>query len=137
MEFRDYFLEQMERHPAMEARDAVKMCYQAAFGAEHLLQDREAAYLYLKEEYDALEADTGLLYEQIHSNMCRVNLAAWKMEQLPLEWLFQMFAETVANTPKQGNLSSGNAWTQWRGWWMNMQSISLWSNGKAFYQDIR
>lgn len=102
MEFRDYFLEQMERHPAMEARDAVKMCYQAAFGAEHLLQDREAAYLYLKEEYDALEADTGLLYEQIHSNMCRVNLAAWKMEQLPLEWLFQMFAETAANTPKQG-----------------------------------
>ncbi len=102
MEFRDYFLEQMERHPDMEVRDAVKLCYQAAFGAEHLLQDREAAYRYLKEEYDALEADTGLLYEQIHSNMCRVNLAAWKREQLPLEWLFQMFAETAANTPKQG-----------------------------------
>ena len=62
----------------------------------------EAAYRYLKEEYDALEADTGLLYEQIHSNMCRVNLAAWKREQMPLEWLFQMFAETAANTPKQG-----------------------------------
>ena len=49
MEFNDFFLEQMERHPAMEARDAVKLCYQAAFGAEHLLQDREAAYRYLKE----------------------------------------------------------------------------------------
>ena len=102
MEFRDFFLEQMERHPAMEARDAVKLCYQAAFGAEHLLQDREAAYRYLKEEYDALEADFCPLYEQIHSDMCRVSLAAWKREQMPLEWLFQMFAETAANPPKQG-----------------------------------
>lgn len=86
----------------MEARDAVKLCYQAAFGAEHLLQDREAAFRYLNEEYDALEADSGPLYEQIHPGMCRVSLAAWKREQLPLEWLFRMFAETAANPPKQG-----------------------------------
>lgn len=86
----------------MEAQDAVKLCYQAAFGAEHLLQDREAAYRYLKEEYDALEADSGPFYEQIHPGVCRVSLRAWKREQLPLEWLFQMFAETAANPPEQG-----------------------------------
>lgn len=102
MEFRNYLFEQVEKHPAMEAQDAVKLCYQAAFGAEHLLQDREAAYRYLKEEYDTLEADDSSLYEQIHSDMCRINLAAWKRERLPLEWLFQMFAETAANPPKQG-----------------------------------
>lgn len=97
MEFRDYFLEQAEAHPAMEAQDAVKLCYQAAFGAEHLLRDREAAYQYLKKEYDAMEADSSPLYEQIHPGMCRVSLAAWKRERLPLEWLFRMFAETAAH----------------------------------------
>lgn len=102
MEFRDYFLEQAEAHPAMEAQDAVKLCYQAAFGAEHLLRDREAAYQYLKKEYDALEADPGPLYEQIHPGMCRVSLAAWKRERLPLEWLFRMFAETAAHPPENG-----------------------------------
>lgn len=102
MEFREYFLEQAEHHPSMEAQDAVKLCYQAAFGAEHLLRDREAAYRYLKEEYDALEAGSDDLCEQIHPGVCRVSLTAWKREQLPLEWLFQMFAETAAHPPGEG-----------------------------------
>ena len=86
----------------MEAQDAVKLCYQAAFGAEHLLRDKEAAYQYLEKEYAELEADAGPLYEQIHPGVCRVSLAAWKREQLPLEWLFRMFAETAANPPENG-----------------------------------
>lgn len=108
MEFREYFLEQVKTHPAMEAQDAVKLCYQAAFGAEHLLQDREAAYQYLEQEYAALGADASPLYEQIHPGMCRVNLAAWKREQLPLEWLFQMFAETADNPPDDGEKTFRN-----------------------------
>lgn len=104
MEFREAFLEQIKNHPAMEAQDAVKLCYQAAFGAEHLLRDKEAAYRYLEQEYEALEADAGFLslYEQIHPSVCRVNLAAWKREGLPLGWLFCMFVETAANPPENG-----------------------------------
>lgn len=86
----------------MEPQDAVKLCYQAAFGAEHLLQDEEAAYRYLEEEYNAVEANSKPLYEWIHPNMCRVNLAAWKREQMPLKWLFRMFAMTAADPPKDG-----------------------------------
>lgn len=86
----------------MEAQDAVKLCYQAAFGAEHLLRDKEAAYRYLEQEYEALDADSSPLYEQIHPNVCRVSLAAWKREGLPLEWLFRMFAETADNPPGKG-----------------------------------
>lgn len=86
----------------MEAQDAVKLCYQAAFGAEHLLQDKTAAYQYLEQEYAALEAGSDPLYEQIHPGMCRVNLAAWKREGMPLEWLFGMFVETAANPPENG-----------------------------------
>lgn len=102
MEFRDYFLEQAGKHPSMEPQDAVKLCFQAAFGAEHLLKDRKAAYQYLEKEYAALEADFSPLYEQIHPNVCRVNLAAWKRERLPLEWLFRMFVETAAHPSESG-----------------------------------
>ena len=87
----------------MEAQDAVKLCYQAAFGAEHLLQDKTSVYWYLEQEYETLVADTSPLYEQIHPNVCRVNLAAWKRERLPLEWLFCMFVETAANPPENGD----------------------------------
>lgn len=86
----------------MEPQDAVKLCYQAAFGAEHLLKDKEAAYRYLEEEYNTVEEDSEPLYEWIHPNMCRVNLAAWKREKLPLEWLSRMFAMTADNPPDGG-----------------------------------
>lgn len=103
MEFRDFFLEQIKRHPAMEPQDAIKLCYQAAFGAEHLLQDKEAAYRYLEEEYFAVEeVSAEPLYEWIHPNVCRVNLAAWKREKLPLEWLFRMFSMTADDLPEDG-----------------------------------
>lgn len=86
----------------MEPRDVVKLCYQAAFGAGHLLQDREAARQYLEKEYAALEAGPGDIYEWIHPRVCRVSLAAWKREGLPLEWLYHMFAESAAHPPGDG-----------------------------------
>ena len=49
--FKDYLQEQVCLHPTMQPQDVVKMCYQAAFGAEHLLADKEAAFTWLKREY--------------------------------------------------------------------------------------
>ena len=37
MSFEFYFEEQLKKHPSMQFSDAVKLCYQAAMGAEHLL----------------------------------------------------------------------------------------------------
>ena len=45
-----YFEGQAALHPAMEPRDALKMAYQAAFGAEHLAGDGEAVRRYLHDE---------------------------------------------------------------------------------------
>ena len=97
MDFRELFIAQNLQHPSMGAQDAVKLCYQAAFGAEHLLREETAARQYLEKEYEALEPDESALYEQIHPRMCRINLAAWKREGMPLEWLFRMFADTAAD----------------------------------------
>lgn len=110
--------EQLRLHKEMLPQDLVKMCYQAAFGAEHLLFDKNAAFEYLKREYNATPASDGLIFEDISENISRVNLSAWKKTAMPIEWLFEMFCapretggsdlifekylETVKNTLKSG-----------------------------------
>ena len=90
--FGDFIMEQAKMHPAMAPRDALKMCYQAAHGAEHGISDRNAARKYLREELKRVKADSGeALFEQISPVLCRVNLRAWKAKGLPWQWLYSMF----------------------------------------------
>lgn len=97
------FREQAARHPSMEPQDAVKMCYQAAFGAEHLLEDKEAAREWFFKEYEqVLPRLEEALTEDISVDFKRVNLGAWKARQLPPEWLFGMFIETASATDMAG-----------------------------------
>lgn len=103
MQFIEYLGEQAKRHPSTEPLDVIKLCYQAAFGAEHLLEDKEPALRYLTQEYDQIQPDgTEPLYEAISEDVCRVNLKAWKSRNLPLEWLFLMFVETASRPPQGG-----------------------------------
>ena len=87
-------LQQLQAHPSMQSRDVVKLCYQAACGAEHLLSDLEGARAYFEEEYASVPHKEEPLYEQISSKICRVNLGAWKQSGMPSEWLFLMFSAT-------------------------------------------
>ena len=60
----DAFLrEQAALHPCMQPRDALKMCYQAAFGAEHLLRDPGAAAAYLRDPSRTEEPSEGYAAE--------------------------------------------------------------------------
>ena len=100
----NFIKEQAARHPAMEPVDVIKLCYQEAFGAEHLLQDREAALQYLHQEFDRVQPDgSEPMYELINDSICRVNLRAWKQQGLPVVWLFRMFAETESRSRQEGN----------------------------------
>lgn len=96
--FKDYLLEQVCLHPTMQPQDVVKMCYQAAFGAEHLLADKEAAFTWLSQEFEEIEVTdvSEKLYEQIHDKVCRMNLREWKRRNMPLIWLFRMFVESAS-----------------------------------------
>lgn len=96
MDFETYLLEQLHTHPSMEPRDVLKLCYQAAFGAEHLLQDAEKAKAYLQKEYDEVTAADIPLYEPVSADIVRVNLAAWKYHGIPALWLFRMMAYSAA-----------------------------------------
>ena len=97
MEFRDYLIMQMNQHPSIQPQDIVKMCYQATFGAEHLLADEDNAKKYFCEEYNGLQpAKDEPLYEMISENVCRMNMRAWKASGMPAEWLFRMFLGTAS-----------------------------------------
>jgi hypothetical protein len=95
MEPEYYLSEQIKKHPSMQPQDVVKLCYQAAFGAEHLLSDTAAARRYLYAELDSVEAVDGELCEPLTDGICRVNLAVWKARGLPCETLFEIFAESA------------------------------------------
>ena len=100
--FPEYFAEQLRLHPYTEPRDAVKLCYQASFGAEHLLLDITAAREYFDDEFLAVNGDANRLFEQISPDYYRVNLTAWKHKSLPQSWLFEMFRMTAANGKNSG-----------------------------------
>ena len=102
MDFITCLQTQLRLHPAMQPRDVIKLCYQAARGAEHLLADVTRARAWFDQEYTATPADAALpLFETISENVARVNIAAWKAANLPAEWLFRMFVHT-ASVPRGG-----------------------------------
>ena len=91
----NYFLEQLRLHPSMQVEDAAKFCFQATFGAEHLLADAQRAKIYLYQELEDTPIREEALFENISDQYCRVNLAAWKMHGFPKEMLFDLFYETA------------------------------------------
>ncbi len=97
MDITPYLIEQCLAHPSSQPQDMVKQCYQAAFGAEHLLADLDRAKTYLEQEFASVEPSTleKPLCEVISDNICRMDLAAWKAHDLPMEWLFSMFSASA------------------------------------------
>lgn len=95
MNFEFYFSNQLKRHPSIEYQDVIKLCYQAAFGAEHLLSDIERAREYLYAEFESVSPTSEPLLEYISSDIVRVNLGAWKREGYPIEELFEAFCNSA------------------------------------------
>jgi len=90
-----FLLEETKLHPSLAPQDVVKLCYQAAFGAEHMLNDQAQAYKYFIDEYSATPADSKSLAEHIAPTVCRVNLSAWKRLKLNPEWLWKLFVSAA------------------------------------------
>lgn len=69
----------------------VKLCYQAAHGPEHILEDAELARTMLEKEIEETSPCEAPLYEFISKDYARVNISAWKKHSLAPQWLFEMF----------------------------------------------
>ena len=94
--FASYLKHQASLHPSMTAQDGVKLCFQAAFGAEHLLTDPAQARAALWAEFTQILPRQIEIFEPLSVEYSRCNLAAWKYWQLPLEGLFQIFQRSAA-----------------------------------------
>lgn len=102
MTFKKFVEEQAGMHPAFKPQDAVKMCYQAEFGAEHLVTDKEKMLEYLVKEFDEVEPTEDLIVEEISEDYVRVNLGAWKSRFDDVTPVAELFFAT-AGTPTNGN----------------------------------
>lgn len=96
MSFEAHFSNQLNMHPWICYQDVIKLCYQASFGAEHFLSDKERARAYLEDEFASVEPSDEPLVEYISDDICRVNLRAWKKRGLPLEQLFEAFCNSAS-----------------------------------------
>ena len=96
MEFAAYLKQALQLHPVMEPTDIVKHCYQAAFGGAHMLQHKEQAKAYFEQEFAAVPAEDGALYEQLSPFAARISLKTWKAKNLSSDWLWRIFATSAA-----------------------------------------
>jgi len=71
-----YLRKQAAEHPSMQPQDVYKLIFQATFGAEHLLQDVDAAYEYFQKEYQEVVPGKKPLWEQIGDTKCKKPLNA-------------------------------------------------------------
>ena len=98
MDFEKCLTEHIKIHPALKPQDVIKFCYQATFGAEHLLSDTDAAKRYFIDEYDSTDPADMPLLEELNEKYSRVNIAAWKRVGLGREKLFEIFAASASDS---------------------------------------
>jgi len=102
MDLTKYLLDEAKRHLNIAPQDIKKLCYQAAFGAEHILNDISKAQAYFYDEYSVTPIDNKPLAEYIAPNVCRVNLSAWKRCNLDPNWLWNLFSKNNKNGSETG-----------------------------------
>lgn len=105
--FRRILLKHSKEHPSLQPADVIKLCYQATFGAEHLLTDKDRAKKYFFAEYDSVSAEDTPLFEEISEDYCRIYLSAVKFFGISPEAVFDTFFLTA--NEKSGN-SDGDLW---------------------------
>lgn len=91
----NYLEEELLLHPLMQPCDAAKFCFQAVFGAEHLLSDPKAAEARFFAEFSATPSLPRRMAQNLSDRYCRVDIAAWKARSLPPETLFSLFLKTA------------------------------------------
>jgi len=94
----EFLKSHLQSHPALLPQDAVKFCYQAAFGGGHLITDPTRAAQYLHTERASLTPDPSLpLTEPLDDNLVRLNLAAPDALSLSDAAILRVFAAGAAH----------------------------------------
>lgn len=92
-----YIKQQLAMHPSVQPQDVLKMCFQAAFGAEHLITDMERVENYFTTEYEkTASSNKEQMIEYLSPTVARLNIASWKHSNMPPAWLFDLFVAGVS-----------------------------------------
>lgn len=103
-DFEKLLLYHFEKYPLMTPQDAVKLCYQSAFGCGHLVKNEDFAMSMLKKELDEIEPDAGAqLLESIGSGYSRLDLHKAKAEGISAEKICEVFIKS-ANSGKKTDI---------------------------------
>ncbi len=95
-DFEEVLLYHFKNYPLMTPQDAVKLCYQSAFGCGHLVKSEEYAMSMLKKELDYIEPYTGAqLFEPIGSGYSRLDLHKAKAMMIPVEIICEIFIKSA------------------------------------------
>jgi hypothetical protein len=101
MDFKDVLKEQSTRYPLLQNADYIKLAYQSAFGAEHLLKDFASAETYFHEEFTQTKPSKTLpLVEDLGGDFLRVNFAPYQANGFFEEDLFELFLRSAQ--PQKG-----------------------------------
>ena len=89
-----------QRYPLLKPQDAVKLCYQRAFGAAHFCAGEEEALHRLEQECAALTPSGGPLLEALggEDRACRLMLGEAKRQELSLPLAARAFALAAQTT---------------------------------------
>ena len=103
-DFEEILLCHFEKYPLMTPVDAVKLCYQSAFGCGHLVKNKDFALSMLENELCETTSDAGAqLYEPIGGGYMRFDLHKAKAIGIPEEKIAEIFMES-ANSGKKTEL---------------------------------
>ncbi|MFA6776557.1 MAG: hypothetical protein WCR76_09860 [Sphaerochaetaceae bacterium] len=95
MALEPYLRVQARLHPSLFPVDVAKVCYQAAYGAEHLLGDIPKAHVSFLREFEACRPMDVPLVEAISDEVARVSLPSWKFHGILPERLFSLFTQSA------------------------------------------
>ena len=103
-------LDEFSLHPEAELIDYYKLFFQGTFGPEHLIQNPDSAYKYLKDEIEKNTIFENELYQNISylNNFYRVNLRVIKDRIVSLDEFFNAFL----NSRKLKNKLSKQEWIE-------------------------
>lgn len=97
-------IQHLHSHPHLQPRDAVKFCYQAAFGGGHLITDPLQALQYLSAERAALIPDPKQpLTEPLGAGLVRLNLSSPDACALSDSAILRVFARSAQTVLARGD----------------------------------
>lgn len=86
----------IEKYPAMQLQDCVKLLYQRILGSEHMAISYGRCYDLLKAEKEKTGTDVSFIrYEELGDNSCRINLLSLPDDKASLHTLTNLFLQSI------------------------------------------